>query len=100
MVKWIAANEFVHDFSDLGAGQGGYNEACRSERSVNRAALKWRNLRRFPKGAALIETAPSKATYVGNADLFAIRSTVAPRPRGPAPFGANSCSIVFSSSDR
>jgi DMSO/TMAO reductase YedYZ molybdopterin-dependent catalytic subunit/thiosulfate reductase cytochrome b subunit len=26
MVKWIAAIEFVHDFSDLGAGQGGYNE--------------------------------------------------------------------------
>ncbi len=27
MVKWIAAIEFVHDFADLGAGQGGYNEA-------------------------------------------------------------------------
>jgi DMSO/TMAO reductase YedYZ molybdopterin-dependent catalytic subunit/thiosulfate reductase cytochrome b subunit len=26
MVKWIAAIEFVHDFSDLGAGHGGYNE--------------------------------------------------------------------------
>jgi hypothetical protein len=26
MVKWIAAVEFVHDFSDLGAGEGGYNE--------------------------------------------------------------------------
>jgi methionine sulfoxide reductase catalytic subunit len=26
MVKWIAAIEFVHDFRDLGAGQGGYNE--------------------------------------------------------------------------
>jgi methionine sulfoxide reductase catalytic subunit len=26
MVKWIAAIEFVHDFADLGAGQGGYNE--------------------------------------------------------------------------
>jgi methionine sulfoxide reductase catalytic subunit len=26
MVKWIAAIEFVHDFIDLGAGQGGYNE--------------------------------------------------------------------------
>lgn len=26
MVKWIAAIEFVHDFHDLGAGQGGYNE--------------------------------------------------------------------------
>jgi DMSO/TMAO reductase YedYZ molybdopterin-dependent catalytic subunit/thiosulfate reductase cytochrome b subunit len=26
MVKWIAAIEFVHDFKDLGAGQGGYNE--------------------------------------------------------------------------
>jgi methionine sulfoxide reductase catalytic subunit len=26
MVKWIAAIEFVADFSDLGAGQGGYNE--------------------------------------------------------------------------
>ena len=26
MVKWIAAIEFVHDFSDLGAGEGGYNE--------------------------------------------------------------------------
>ena len=26
MVKWIAAIEFVHDFTDLGAGQGGYNE--------------------------------------------------------------------------
>ena len=26
MVKWIAAIEFVHDFNDLGAGQGGYNE--------------------------------------------------------------------------
>jgi len=26
MVKWIAAIEFVHDFVDLGAGQGGYNE--------------------------------------------------------------------------
>jgi DMSO/TMAO reductase YedYZ molybdopterin-dependent catalytic subunit/thiosulfate reductase cytochrome b subunit len=26
MVKWIAAIEFVADFADLGAGQGGYNE--------------------------------------------------------------------------
>jgi sulfoxide reductase catalytic subunit YedY len=26
MVKWTAAIEFVHDFADLGAGQGGYNE--------------------------------------------------------------------------
>jgi DMSO/TMAO reductase YedYZ molybdopterin-dependent catalytic subunit len=26
MVKWVAAIEFVHDFSNLGAGQGGYNE--------------------------------------------------------------------------
>ncbi len=26
MVKWIAAIEFVHDFADLGAGEGGYNE--------------------------------------------------------------------------
>ncbi|MEO8186189.1 MAG: molybdopterin-dependent oxidoreductase [Burkholderiaceae bacterium] len=26
MVKWLEAIEFVHDFSDLGAGQGGYNE--------------------------------------------------------------------------
>ena len=26
MVKWIAAIEFVSDFTDLGAGQGGYNE--------------------------------------------------------------------------
>jgi len=26
MVKWIAAIEFVADFHDLGAGQGGYNE--------------------------------------------------------------------------
>lgn len=26
MVKWIAAIEFVDDFKDLGAGQGGYNE--------------------------------------------------------------------------
>jgi len=26
MVKWIEAIEFVHDFEDLGAGQGGYNE--------------------------------------------------------------------------
>lgn len=26
MVKWIAAIELVADFSDLGAGQGGYNE--------------------------------------------------------------------------
>lgn len=26
MVKWIAAIDFVHDFADLGAGQGGYNE--------------------------------------------------------------------------
>ncbi|MGI9168943.1 MAG: hypothetical protein ACR2FH_02035 [Caulobacteraceae bacterium] len=25
-VKWIAAIEFVHDFTDLGAGEGGYNE--------------------------------------------------------------------------
>ena len=26
MVKWIVATEFVRDFADLGAGQGGYNE--------------------------------------------------------------------------
>ena len=26
MVKWIQAIEFVHDFANLGAGQGGYNE--------------------------------------------------------------------------
>jgi len=26
MVKWIAAIEFVRDFTDLGAGHGGYNE--------------------------------------------------------------------------
>ena len=26
MVKWIEAIEFVHDYADLGAGQGGYNE--------------------------------------------------------------------------
>ena len=26
MVKWIAAIELVHDYRDLGAGQGGYNE--------------------------------------------------------------------------
>jgi methionine sulfoxide reductase catalytic subunit len=26
MVKWIAAIEFVRDFADLGAAQGGYNE--------------------------------------------------------------------------
>jgi len=26
MVKWIATIEFVHDFVDLGAGEGGYNE--------------------------------------------------------------------------
>lgn len=26
MVKWIAAIEFVGDFADLGAGEGGYNE--------------------------------------------------------------------------
>jgi DMSO/TMAO reductase YedYZ molybdopterin-dependent catalytic subunit len=26
MVKWITAIEFVHDFSNLGAGEGGYNE--------------------------------------------------------------------------
>ena len=26
MVKWIAAIEFVADYADLGAGQGGYNE--------------------------------------------------------------------------
>ena len=26
MVKWIEAIEFVYDFKDLGAGQGGYNE--------------------------------------------------------------------------
>ncbi|KQX40362.1 oxidoreductase [Devosia sp. Root436] len=26
MVKWIVAIEFVHDFADLGAGRGGYNE--------------------------------------------------------------------------
>jgi DMSO/TMAO reductase YedYZ molybdopterin-dependent catalytic subunit len=39
-VKWIASIEFVSDFADLGAGQGGYNDdhefmdtACRSETS-------------------------------------------------------------------
>ena len=26
IVKWIAAIEFVADFAELGAGQGGYNE--------------------------------------------------------------------------
>lgn len=26
MVKWIAAIEFVHDFKQLGSGEGGYNE--------------------------------------------------------------------------
>ena len=26
MVKWVVAIEFVADFADLGAGQGGYNE--------------------------------------------------------------------------
>jgi Oxidoreductase molybdopterin binding domain len=26
MVKWVTAIEFVHDFADLGAGHGGYNE--------------------------------------------------------------------------
>ena len=26
MVKWVTAIEFVHDYADLGAGQGGYNE--------------------------------------------------------------------------
>jgi DMSO/TMAO reductase YedYZ molybdopterin-dependent catalytic subunit len=26
MMKWIAAIQFVHDFTVLGAGQGGYNE--------------------------------------------------------------------------
>ena len=26
MVKWIAAIEFVQDFADLGAGEGGNNE--------------------------------------------------------------------------
>lgn len=26
MVKWVSAIEFVHDFKDLGAGYGGYNE--------------------------------------------------------------------------
>lgn len=26
MVKWISAIEFVHDYADLGAGEGGYNE--------------------------------------------------------------------------
>ncbi len=26
MVKWTEAIEFVEDFKDLGAGQGGYNE--------------------------------------------------------------------------
>jgi DMSO/TMAO reductase YedYZ molybdopterin-dependent catalytic subunit len=26
MAKWIAAIQFVHNFTDLGAGQGGYNE--------------------------------------------------------------------------
>lgn len=26
MIKWIAATGFVHDFADLGAGEGGSNE--------------------------------------------------------------------------
>jgi DMSO/TMAO reductase YedYZ molybdopterin-dependent catalytic subunit len=26
IVKWIASIEFVHDYADLGAGEGGYNE--------------------------------------------------------------------------
>ncbi len=26
MVKWVEAIEFVHDYDDLGAGEGGYNE--------------------------------------------------------------------------
>ena len=26
MVKWIASVEFAHDYADLGAGEGGYNE--------------------------------------------------------------------------
>ena len=26
IVKWVTAIEFVHDFTDLGAGQGGYDE--------------------------------------------------------------------------
>src|SRR5262249_5343182 len=26
MVKWLAAIEFVNDYADLGAGQGGYND--------------------------------------------------------------------------
>ena len=26
MVKWIASIEFVHDYADLGAGEGSYNE--------------------------------------------------------------------------
>ena len=26
MVKWVAAIEFVHDFADIGASEGGYNE--------------------------------------------------------------------------
>ena len=26
LVKWIAVIEFVHDFADLGAGEGGYSE--------------------------------------------------------------------------
>jgi methionine sulfoxide reductase catalytic subunit len=26
MVKWIEAMEFVHDYADLGSGEGGYNE--------------------------------------------------------------------------
>jgi sulfoxide reductase catalytic subunit YedY len=26
VVKWIEAIEFVHDFANLGAGRGGYNE--------------------------------------------------------------------------
>ena len=26
MVKWIASIELVHDYADLGAGEGGYNE--------------------------------------------------------------------------
>ena len=42
MVKWIAAIEFVHDFADLGAGQGGYNEDQNSMDTVCRFETRGR----------------------------------------------------------
>jgi methionine sulfoxide reductase catalytic subunit len=39
MVKWIAAIEFVHDFADLGAGEGGYNEDHELQDADLRASL-------------------------------------------------------------